>query len=218
MNCREACQQRGLNQVFSPAIARREAEQFRRKGLNKRDRQLLRAITQQPARVRGASVLEIGGGAGGLEIELLRAGAAHVTDVDIAQAYVESARELAQSLGYAAVSEQRVLDFAHVADAVEPADIVLMNRVVCCYPDMPALVAPAAQHARRLLALVFPREAWWLRLGTRLMNCGLWLLRRDFRFFVHPHRALIELVSAQGLRAIYDRHSGPWRMMLFERG
>ena len=215
MNC--CSQQRGLNQVFSPAIARREAEQYRKKGLGKRDRQLLRALTQQPARIRGARVLEIGGGVGGLEIELLRAGAAFATDVDIAEAYVESARELARTLGYAQVSEQRVLDFAHAAEQVEPADIVLMNRVVCCYPDMPALVAPAAQHARRRLALVFPREAWWMRLGTDVMNFGLWLLRRDFRFFVHPHEAIIGLVSREGLRAVYDRYSGLWRTMIFER-
>ena len=214
MNC--CSQQRGLNQIFSPAVARHEAEQFRKHGLDKRDRQLLRAMTQHG--VQGASVLEIGGGVGGLEIELLRAGAAFATDVDIAQAYVESARELARDLGYAAASEQRVLDFAHAAGEVEAADIVLMNRVVCCYPDMPALVRPAAQHARRRLALVFPREAWWMRLGVHVMNLGLWLLRRDFRFFVHPHDDIIGLVSRQGLRAVYDRYSGLWRMMIFERG
>ncbi len=213
MNCCNP--QRGLNQAFSPALARHEADEFRRKGLGKRDRQLLRAITQRP--VRDATVLEVGGGVGGLEIELLRAGAARATDVDIAQAYVESARELAQALGFGGVSEQRVLDFAHAADQVEPADIVIMNRVVCCYPDMPALVAPAAEHARKMLALVFPRESWWMRLGAHVMNLGLWLLHRDFRFFVHPHASMIELVNRQGLSTSQDRFSGPWRMMIFER-
>ncbi|MCA1554773.1 MAG: class I SAM-dependent methyltransferase, partial [Chloroflexi bacterium] len=133
MNC--CTQQRGLNQIFNADMARHEAKQFRKKGLSKRDRQLLRVLTQRS--VQGATVLEVGGGIGGLEIEMLKAGAAHTTDVDIAQAYVESARELAQSLGFGDVSEQRVLDFAHEADQVDAADIVLMNRVVCCYPDMP---------------------------------------------------------------------------------
>lgn len=213
MNC--CTQDRGLNQVFTSDIARREAKQFRKKGLNKRDRQLLRALTQRS--VQGVTVLEVGGGVGGIEIELLKAGAAHTTDVDIAQAYVQGARELAQSLGFGDVSEQRVLDFAHAADQVEAADIVIMNRVVCCYPHMPALVAPAAQHARKLLALVFPREAWWMHIGARVINFGMWLMRRDFRFFVHPHQAIIDVVTGNGLRATHDRFSGPWRTMLFER-
>lgn len=213
MNC--CSYQRGLNEIFNPRLARMEMKRFRKKGLDKRDRQFAQAIIQRG--VQGASVLEIGGGIGGIEIELLRAGAARSLDVDISRGYVERARELAQSLGFGDVSEQRVLDFAQAASQVEPADVVIMNRVVCCYPDMPALVAPAAAHARRVLALVFPRETWWMRLGERLINFGMWLLRRDFRFFVHPHRAIVELVTANGLRTVFDRLSGPWRMMVFER-
>ncbi len=211
----DCCTQRGLNQVFTPRIARAELNNFRKKGLAKRDRILTRAIVERG--VQDARVLEIGGGIGGLQIELLRAGAARTVDVDIAAAYVASARELAQSLGFGERSEQRVLDFAQAAEQVEPADVVIMNRVVCCYPDMPRLVAPAARHARRLLALTFPREAWWMSLGERAINFGMWLLRRDFRFFVHPHAAMIEIVMADGLQVVFDRLSGPWRLMLFER-
>jgi magnesium-protoporphyrin O-methyltransferase len=201
--------------MFTPAMARAEIEHFRKKGPDKRDHMLAQLVAFRG--VQGATVLEVGGGIGGIQIELLRAGAARTLDVDISAGYVAGARELAQSLGFGAVTEQRVLDFAHDSESVEAADVVVLNRVVCCYPDMPELVKPAAQHARRLLALTFPRENWWMQAGQRVMNFGLRLFRRDFRFFVHPHAAIISLVTYEGLRPVVDCFSGVWRMMVFER-
>ena len=212
MNC---CTQRGLNQIFTSGMARAEIRDFRKKGLDKRDRLLAELVAARG--VQGVTVLEVGGGIGGIQIALLRAGAARSVDVDISEGYVAGARELAGSLGYGDVTEQRVLDFAHESEAVAPADVVILNRVVCCYPDMPALVKPAAQHAQRLLALTFPRESWWMQAGRRTINFGMRLFRKDFRFFVHPHEAIIALVTADGLRPSVDRFSGVWRIMVFER-
>jgi magnesium-protoporphyrin O-methyltransferase len=213
MNC--CSHQRGLNQIFTSDLARREMRNFRRKGLDKRDQQIVKAIAQRG--VQGATILEVGGGIGAMQIELLKAGAARAMNVDLAAAYATAARELTQALGYAAVTEQRVADFAHEANTIAAADVVIMNRVICCYPDMPALVQPAAQHARRLLALVFPRETWWMKLGGRVMNFGLWLVRHDFRFFLHPHDAIISATASEGLQPVLSWFSGPWRLMLFER-
>jgi magnesium-protoporphyrin O-methyltransferase len=92
-----------------------------------------------------------------------------------------------------------------------------MNRVVCCYPDMPALVVPAAQHARRLLALVFPRGTWWMRLGGTLINGWMALTRSAFRFFVHPPASIIATANAAGLAPVFEKQSGPWHMVVFRR-
>jgi magnesium-protoporphyrin O-methyltransferase len=137
--------------------------------------------------------------------------------VDISRGYVTAARELAQSLGFAERAEHRELDIAQDPGDVPPADIVILNRVICCYPNLPALLLPAAQRTRRLLALVFPREAWWVRFGIRAINFWLWLMRRDFRAFAHPNAEVIRLANANGLRTVLDECSGPWRTMLFER-
>jgi 2-polyprenyl-3-methyl-5-hydroxy-6-metoxy-1,4-benzoquinol methylase len=212
MNC---CTQRGLNQTFTPRVARMEIDDYRRNGLDKNDRLLAQAIIQRG--VQGASVLEIGGGIGSIQIELLKAGAVRTMDVDISEGYVAGARELARLLGFADVTEYRVLDFAHEAQSVESADLVVMNRVVCCYPDMPALLKPAAERARKVLALTFPRESWWMRAGQRVMNFGLRVARRDFRVFVHSHRAIIQIARDAGLQPVSDRWRGLWRMIVFER-
>src|SRR5438105_12406502 len=121
MNC---CTQRGLNQVFTSRLAQWEIRHYRKHGLDRRDRMLAELVAARG--VQGATVLEIGGGIGGIQLALLRAGAAHSVDVDISEGYVAGARELAGSLGFGAVSEQRVLDFARQSEDVAPADVVIM--------------------------------------------------------------------------------------------
>ncbi|MBI5879328.1 MAG: class I SAM-dependent methyltransferase [Chloroflexi bacterium] len=213
MNC--CTQQQGLNQVFTPGAARAEVERYRRRGLDRANRALADSVVRRG--VQGATVLEVGGGIGGIQLELLKAGAAHTVDVDISRGYVQAARDLAASLGFAERAEHRALDFALESAQVDAADVVVMNRVVCCYPDMPALVVPAAQRARRVLALVFPRDAWWVRLGMRVLNAGLWLVRRDFRAFAHSNEQIIALACAGGLRPVQDETRGIWRLIVFER-
>jgi len=214
MNC--CTQQRGLNQIFTPGFAKAEVARYRKRGLEHTDRALADSVARRG--VQGASVLEVGGGIGGIQLELLKAGAAHTLDGDISRGYVQAAGDRARALGYADDrAEHRALDFALESAAVGPADVVVMNRVICCYPDMPALVAPAAARARRVLALVFPRDAWWVRAGMRVLNFGLWLIRRDFRVFAHPNAQIIALAGAGGLRPVQDETRGLWRLIVFER-
>jgi magnesium-protoporphyrin O-methyltransferase len=161
--------------------------------------------------------LEVGGGLGGLHVELLKRGAARATDVDVSSAYVAAAQSITEKLGLRDRVEYRVADFAGDADSVPPADIVIMHRVVCCYPDMTRLVSAAANHANRLLALSFPRGAWYMRLGEKLMNFGLWLTRSGFRFYVHPPQGIKEAAASAGLKPVQEKFSGVWQMVVFER-
>lgn len=214
MNC---CQvPNDLDKVFDDATARSEAESYLKTGLDKRTHALVRTIAAQG--ISGATVLEVGSGAGGLHIELLKAGASRATSVDLSPAYVVAAKDVASRSGFADVVDHRLLDFARQAGEVEPADVVVMNRVVCCYPDMPALVEPAAHHARRLLALVFPRGTWWMRLGGVLLNGWMALTRSAFRIFVHPPAEIMATAGSAGLVPIFEEQSGPWHTVVFRRG
>jgi magnesium-protoporphyrin O-methyltransferase len=159
----------------------------------------------------------VGGGIGGLHIELLRGGAASATDVDVAAAYIAVAQSLAERLGLRERVEYRQADFASAADELPSADIVVLHRVVCCYPDMPTLIAAAAKHAGSLLALSFPHDTWYMRLGGRLINASLWLQRSDYRFYVHDPAAIRRVAATAGLRPLSQIASWPWRIALFER-
>jgi magnesium-protoporphyrin O-methyltransferase len=212
MNC---CTPNGLDKMFGESIAQGDAKTYLEKGIDKRARLVVNALTAQG--ISGSTVLDVGSGAGGLHIELLKSGAARATSIDLSAAYLQAAQAIAERLGFKDAVEHHLLDFAQRAGEVDPADVVVMNRVVCCYPNMRALVQPAANHARRLLALTFPRDVWWMRLGGRLLNAWMWLTRNSFRFFLHSPPDIVATVKAAGLAPVYERLSGPWTIAVFRR-
>jgi magnesium-protoporphyrin O-methyltransferase len=213
MNC--CSTPNGLDKMFDEATARGEVDSYWRSGIDSNARHVVAALTAQG--VSGASVIEVGSGVGGLHLELLKSGAARATSIDLSPAYLEAAKGVAAKLGFKDAVDHRLLDFARQADEVPEADVVVMHRVVCCYPDMRGLVAPAANHARRLLALTFPRDAWWMRLGEKLLNFWMWLTRSAFRMFLHSPAEIVATVKAAGLTPVFEKLSGPWQIVVFRR-
>ena len=141
----------------------------------------------------GARVLEIGGGIGRIQAELLATGAADQGEVvELVGAYEPYARELARDIGSETRTTFRIVDILDEPDAVEPADIVVLNRVVCCSADGLELAAAAARLARRTLVLSFPRDVIWLRAGIRLLNASFRLRCGPFRAYVHQADALAD--------------------------
>src|SRR5437588_3037836 len=138
------CSPKGYRWVFSERSARAEARRYRRRGLDATSKRIVEYLTTEG--VEGLSVLEVGGGIGAIQIELLKAGAARAVSVELTPTYEAVARSLLQEHGLEDRVERRVTDFAEDGAAVEPADIVVMNRVICCYPDMPKLAGAAADH------------------------------------------------------------------------
>jgi magnesium-protoporphyrin O-methyltransferase len=204
-----------LNSIFDERTARAEIKRYWKKGLDRHARRIVAALTARG--VAGASLLEVGAGIGGLHAELLKQGAARATDVDISAAYLAAAQSVADRLGIRERVEYRQADFAGAADELPVVDVVIMHRVVCCYPDMPALVAAAARHADRLLALSYPRADWYLRLGRRVINAAMWLQRSGFRFYVHDPAAIRAAAAVEGLALVRQVDSWPWQVALFER-
>ena len=86
------------------------------------------------------------------------------TNVELSGEYEEEAAKLIDERGLSERVDRRVADF--VTEPVEPADVVVMHRVVCCYPDVDRLVGAAAAHTRRRLLLTYPRERPWTRLAS----------------------------------------------------
>ena len=205
----------GLDKMFDSRQARRDAQAYLKKGLDQPARRLAEVLKAQG--VAEASVLEIGGGAGGLYLDLLRAGAGHAVNLDLSPAYLEAARQTAVSLGLEDRVDNRLHNIAEQPEAVAGADVVVMNRVICCYPEMERLVKPAAERAGRLLGLTFPREAWWMHWGLRLANGMLWLLRNDYRTYLHSPAAVFEVAGASGLSPIHQSYSGFWQIAVFQR-
>ena len=182
-NC--CCQ--GVDQIFGERTARHDLRRYRRRGPSKPTRVLLDALRREG--VENATLLDIGGGIGVIQQELLEAGVARATSVEASADYLSVAREEAQRRGRADRITYREGDFVALADGVEPADVVTLDRVICCYPDMESLVGRSAARARRLYGLVYPQERWWVGAGLRLTNLLMRLSRRSFRAHLHPTAA-----------------------------
>ena len=206
---------RGCDEFFTDRVARRDARRYERKGLDGDARRLVDFVRQRGLPNR--TVLEIGGGIGSIQLELLRAGAVHATNVELSPSYEPYAAELAAAAGVAERIERRLLDFAERADEVEPADVVVLHKVVCCYPDYEALVGAAAGHATRELVLTFPRDAWWMRLGLAAANLLQRVRRRSFRAYLHPPAAILAVARSHGLEPA-AKHRGPlWEFVCLAR-
>ena len=198
--------------------ARHAADQLRdyhRKGPRGLTGALIEAL--RAGGVDGQTVLDIGGGVGAVHHELLRSGAATAVDVDASRAYVAAAREEAERQGHADRVRYLTGDFVALADDVGPADLVALDRVICCYPDMAVLVGRSAALARRRYALVFPRDSYLGRVGIAFLNVGLWLSRSSFRVYAHRSADVDAIVAANGLVKRLHRTTPIWQLALFER-
>ncbi|MBI2935402.1 MAG: methyltransferase domain-containing protein [Chloroflexi bacterium] len=196
-------------------MARKELNRYLKKGLDRRTRLLVDFLRSQD--ISGATILEIGFGTGSLHMELLKAGAARATGYEVSPAYVEAATSLAERLGFRDRVAYSIGDFVQITGQVNVADVVALDRVVCCYPDMLGLVASTAKRARRLYALTYPRTSWWMRIFRVLGNLALAVLRHRYRIFLHAPRDITATIEAAGLALAYHRTSGIWHIAVFSR-
>jgi magnesium-protoporphyrin O-methyltransferase len=201
--------------MFKPRFARKSLRRYRKKGLDKIERGMVASV---PAGgLDGARILEIGGGIGTIQAELLAAGANRGEIVELVSAYEPYARELAQEKGLESRSTFRVADVLEQPEAVAAADIVVLNRVVCCSPDGVRLTGVAARLAERRLLLSFPRDRLLVRMVMRVMNATLWLMGRSFRGFLHPRASLYEVVQAEGFVVVETGRGIAWEFAAFRR-
>jgi magnesium-protoporphyrin O-methyltransferase len=182
------CCSSDYRRFFNRRFAARDLDRYRRSGLSATERDLVELCGD----VTGATVLEAGGGIGALQLELLERGAAQATNVELSGGYEEAAAELLAGRSV----DRRVGDF--VAEEVEQHDVVLMHRVVCCYPDVDALVGKAAACARRRVTLTVPQERRWIGWGLAAVNLWLRARRCGFRTYQHPFERIA--AAADGMQ------------------
>ena len=161
--------------------------------------------------------MDIGGGIGAIQLELLAAGAARAEAVDASEAYAVTARDEAARRGYGDRTSVRVGDFVTLAPVVDPADVVTLDRVVCCYPDVDALLGAAAGKATRLVGLVYPRDTWWNRLAGRMINAWGWLTRDSTRWYLYPTARVDAIMRRAGFAGHDVRRSFFWQVVLYRR-
>jgi hypothetical protein len=209
------CCQPDYDAAFDAKAAHRQLSDYRRSGPTGSTRRLLDALRTDD--MRESTVLDIGAGVGVIGLELLAAGAAAVTNVDAARAYVAVGRHEIERRRLSDRATFHHGDFVALAERFEPADIVTLHRVVCCYGDWAAMVDASAIRARRLYGLVYPNDRWWVRLAIRCGNLVLRLRGQSFRGYVHPERRIDERIRAAGFRRRVHHRGRVWQTLVYER-
>jgi len=201
--------------IFGERSAHRALRRYLRKGLGGGDATRIAAWASDTG-LDGATVIEVGGGVGQIQAELVRRGAAHGTVVEVVDAYEDAARELADATGIAERTSFVVADLVETPGAVEAADVVVLRRVVCCSPVGPAVLAAAAGLTRRTLLASYPRDRSVVRVVVLLQNAIFALLRKRFRVFVHPPAELARAAADHGLVLVRVEPGAVWETAQFD--
>jgi 16S rRNA G966 N2-methylase RsmD len=211
----DCCEPDGYSATFSDRFSSRLARRYQRRGLSRSARAIVSFLTERG--ISDARILEIGGGVGDIQVELLRQGAARATNLEISTSYEPEALALLERAGLQGRVDRRLLDIAKAPDTVEPAEVVVLHRVVCCYPDYERLLLAASSKAERLLVFSHPPQnlatrtvIWWDNTWRRLKG-------DSFRAFVHPPAAMLQVLSGAGLTATYRWRGLGWRVVGLER-
>ena len=197
----------GAGEMFNQKIAEGDLKKYRRRGPNKTTRLLRDGVL---ATGGGESLIDIGGGVGALTTELLANGFHRGTLVDASPAYQAVARRAAAERGLEARIEFHEGDFVARAPQLPPADVVVMDRVVCCYPAYEALLEAALAHSRRLFAYAYPQDRWDVRVAIAGENLFQSWMRRAFRAYVHPEPAMSALITSRGFRRVSRKKTFVW--------
>ena len=201
---------------FNRKVAERDLRLYRRRGADATTRLMLAELRRWP--LEGRRLLDVGGGIGVISRELADTGVASATIVEASPAYLEVARREAGSQ-YGSRPTQFILgDFALIAGTLPEADVVTLDRVVCCYPDAEALLQQAAGRARQLLAFSYPRDRWYVRTLIVLENLWRRLTGKEFRAFVHGPERMRAVLEAAGLVRATRRETLVWTLHLYRRG
>lgn len=212
----ECSQCQGIETKFGRKYVAKKLEKYRKSGPKKTTLALIKAL--QAEDIRGMDLIDIGGGVGDIQHAMLSAGANRSMNIEASTAFIEACQEEAARQGHAARITHYHGNFVDLAESLPAADIVTLDRVICCYHEMAQLVGLSAQKARRLYGVVYPRDTWWTKLGNEAYyNLRHWLQRNPMRNFIHPTKAVEALLRENGLRRCFYREMGSWQVAVFCR-
>ena len=210
------CYDDEYGEMFTSREATRTASRFRRKGLAGTAAELVGAV--RAVAPRGSSLIEVGGGAGQIQVELLEAGViAKSLNIELSNSWEEAGLALIEEHGLSGRVERRIGDFVDEAENLPRADLVILHKVICCYPDWRSMLTAAAGRAREVVGVTIPAYRWSNRLMVELDNFTTKLRGMRFRAFVHPTQPMIELMKSAGFQVGYDQTHLVWRTIVFRR-
>ena len=200
---------------FDEAKLRKELASYHKGGPGPTTRGLLAELGRlaEPPK----TMLDVGSGIGALTIGMLKAGTGRAVCVDISPASLTVSAEEARREGVFERMEFRAGDFVAIGQDLPAADLVTLDRVVCCYPAFDALLEQAAGHSLKVLAFSYPRDRWWVRLAIGIENAWRMLRGNRFRAFVHSPSAMAAVLRKSGFQQLRSASTWTWQIEVHTR-
>lgn len=211
----ECDQCHSIETQFDYKVVARKVRLYHLNGLKKESKILIDALTDLG--VEGHTLLDVGGGFGVLEFELLKAGVSIATNVETSSAYIDAAKN--EIVRQVLLDQITIIhgDFVSVKHKVSPADIVTLDKVICCYEDVVSLVETSVEKANKLYGLIYPRNTWWVRAGVSIKNFIRKLKGNNFRMFVHPTLEVDRIIRENGLKMVFKKELIKWQIVVYAR-
>ena len=204
------CQCQGIESMFDKKSAKRELKRYLKKGPSRTTKILLNAVNK--IGVQGMTFLDIGGGIGAIQHALLKWGALNGISIEASSAYIDLLKDEID------LTEKVVFkhgDFTTIASDLDSADIVTLDKVICCYDDMDELVGLSSKLAQKIYAVVYPRDNWWTKLLLPIINFYPKIKGSSFRVFIHPTKKVEDIIIRNGLKRNYYNKRLFWRVAIF---
>lgn len=210
------CQCEGIETRFDQAYVAKKLKRYQNEGPKDTTQILIAAIKGSMS--KDMTLLDIGSGLGDIQHALLSAGVKESINCEASTAFINACKEEALRLGNADRITHIKGDFVDVAADIPEVDIVTLDRVICCYHEMPELVSKSLGKARRLYGIVIPIDKWWVKLGTWVYyNLRFLFQRNPFRVFVHSTEAIEGLILSQGFERVFFETKGTWQVSVYAR-
>lgn len=204
----------GTNKFFSRR-SKSYIKRFKRKGLEKVQRYLLETVKKESLSTK--EILDIGCGVGSLHLTLLGEGAAKATGVDISEGMLDHARKLSAEMGFQDRTRYVLGDFVEKAPEIPEVDITLLDKVVCCYENLDALIEASTARTRSFYGLTHPRNSFLMKGVFKTQIFFSRLFRTKFRPFWHDWARMREMIIARGFRPVFEKPTIAWQTMVFQR-
>jgi len=173
---------------FGDKNAKREMKKYKKKGLSKETGIL---FDELKSKVKNKSVTEVGSGIGLLAIDLTKQGAKNYKGYDISKPSINAAKDLTKREGLSKKLKYFELDYATHKGNLDSTDIILSDKVVCCYPDMEKFMQITAGKAGEYYAIIYPKRTIPAQIITEFAALLLKLTpQRGFRPFIHNTRII----------------------------
>lgn len=213
MNCCNHCI--GADEIFNAKTASRDLKRYWKRGPNKSTRLLLDALRKE--KPEGKTLLDIGGGVGVISFELFEEGLAESLHVDASTGYLEVCREEAVIRNLNGQMSFFFGDFTELAKDLKPADIVTLDRVVCCYPDMIKLIKASTDKSLGYIGLVYPRIHVITRIVLSIGNFWFRLRKLGFRTYLHSPDEIDNQIRSRGFNRIFLSRTMIWETVVYQR-